>query len=171
MRFKPKAWILVLSGVILTVVSALLSHYVVAGNMREISALEAKNTQLQGTIESFWQNSQSYENKVNTALIVLASSHDKRLASQLVRETIASSGVEYKLDNKAITPEFLLNTARVYQAGIINKINDLYTEQIDISDKIMKIEMKSADYVNLALFLQIFGLILVLARDLGVRGK
>ena len=56
-----------------------------------------------------------------------------------------------------------INQAQEIQRNIIN---DLYLANVLIMETMQKMDEKSANYKNIALFLQILGLALILARDL-----
>ncbi len=60
----------------------------------------------------------------------------------------------------------LINKA---QQGQRNIIDELYLDNLSLTEAIQFVEEEMAYYKNIALFLQIFGLALILARDLSVR--
>lgn len=155
---------LILTGALMTIVSALLVHYIVAENMKEVSALGAKNDHLQSTIENFWQSSDRVERNLNTALVLLGGNSPDL---EIISELYDSSG--HNIDGVEFTAESIRQTTRDYRRDIIAKINDIYSEQQELSEERRIIEEENAFYTNLALFLQVFGLMLVLSRDLGIK--
>ncbi len=62
--------------------------------------------------------------------------------------------------------ELLLEIGDAVQRGIIDTINNAYFEILELQDARQPLERANARLLSIAIFLQVTGLILVLARDL-----
>lgn len=63
-------------------------------------------------------------------------------------------------------PGLLLDISSVTQAAIIESVNNTYLETLALHEARMPLESDNSRLFNIAIFLQVTGLILVLARDL-----
>lgn len=175
--FKPIFFILV--GVIMTVVSAFFTNYVIAENDTEIQDLQQEVQQIDLTIDSMWANANRFESNGNTAVLITllaslgkAENLDKEHVSQCIRKVISrgSRGIfddtDIHLNGNGEFVDTLLQTVNQQRYETIDTINDLYFDRIELEQEISAINHDNLQYKNIALFLQIMGLIFVLAKDI-----
>ncbi|MDA0149851.1 DNA mismatch repair protein [Vibrio sp. LaRot3] len=164
----PPAWLLVLIGLVLNVLAILMSSIVLEKLSGNIAMLDENKQENIYSIQLVWNSVETLERKREVLLTHLKLSEirpsqelDHAMAMQL-REWVAE-------------PIPLLNTANVTQ--LMERIDDaqqIYRDQIDeyylenltLSDEMNILNERIAWYRNIGLFLQVFGLALILARDL-----
>jgi hypothetical protein len=69
------------------------------------------------------------------------------------------------LDNSLVTLEQISQLTNLIREKIVQSINDSYLEKLSVQQKTTPLKEKNALLGSIAIFLQITGLILVLARD------
>lgn len=165
----PPPWVIVFSGLILNVLAIVVSSVVID----KLSAEQSQYAELKSSnvysIQLAWNQVETLERKRESVLLHLnlASNStvlpalDEALRGQLsvwVGEPIPS----IKLEN---LPNLMMqiNTAQQSQR---DRIDGFYLENLSLSETMQGLEDKMTIYKNVALFLQIFGLALILARDL-----
>ena len=81
-------------------------------------------------------------------------------------KTFQLSGFKNRPGLSMRDPELLLQLSESAQTTIIESINNTYFERIELEDDKTPLERNNARLFSIAIFLQVIGLILVLARDL-----
>lgn len=163
-----KPWHFVMTGVLMTVISALLSHYVIAKQTDRIEELTSKSQNVEQTIQQLWENARVLESKKDIS-VVLMSLPDETYTINFITYILHDIGE--KLENRdSISREdaflFLREKVLAHKARTVEMINDLYGEKLAFDDEILAIERENTDYNIFALFFQILGLALVVSRDL-----
>ncbi len=168
----PPAWAIVLAGLILNVMAIVMSSLV----LDKIEAEKAEyNDRKYGNVYSIqlaWNTIETLERKREAILIHLdkpetvqpAGVLDEALRGQL-RRWVNSEVPNISLAN---LPKLmmLINSAQEAQR---TRIDDYYLDNLTLVELIQRLDEKMAFYKNIALFLQVFGLALILARDLARR--
>ncbi|UPR59273.1 DNA mismatch repair protein [Vibrio sp. ED004] len=168
----PPAWAIVLAGLILNIMAIVMSSLV----LDKIEAEKAEyNDRKYGNVYSIqlaWNTIETLERKREAILIHLdkpetvqpTSVLDEALRGQLKR-WVTSEVPSISLGNlpKLMT---LINSAQEAQR---TRIDDYYLDNLTLVELIQRLDEKMAFYKNVALFLQVFGLALILARDLARR--
>jgi len=170
----PPAWAIVLAGLILNVMAIVMSSLV----LDKIEAEKAEyNDRRYGNVYSIqlaWNTIETLERKREAILIHLdklstevpqpATVLNEALRGQL-RRWVSDEVPTISLDNlpKLMT---LINSAQESQR---TRIDDYYLDNLTLVELIQRLDEKMAFYKNIALFLQVFGLALILARDLARR--
>ncbi|MEZ9699544.1 DNA mismatch repair protein [Vibrio sp. 10N.261.46.E12] len=168
----PPAWAIVLAGLILNIMAIVMSSLV----LDKIEAEKAEyNDRKYGNVYSIqlaWNTIETLERKREAILIHLdkpetvqpTSVLDEALRGQLKR-WVTSEVPSISLGNlpKLMT---LINSAQEAQR---TRIDDYYLDNLTLVELIQRLDEKMAFYKNIALFLQVFGLALILARDLARR--
>lgn len=167
MKIKT-TWVLLSLGVLMTVVSAAISTYLIDGNRKQIDKVEKKSLTIVSQIDSLWYNAQLLEQKKDTAILLLSNSSDLgTLFKGFIHDTIKSTGlkVDEKLpDSNKDLYNLFLNKASLHKAVIINQINDLYLKKLEFDDEAIALNQENSTLVSIALFFQVMGLILVLSK-------
>ena len=168
----PPAWAIVLAGLILNIMAIVMSSLV----LDKIEAEKAEyNDRKFGNVYSIqlaWNTIETLERKREAILIHLDKPEtvqpttvlDEALRGQL-RRWVNSEVPNISLAN---LPKLmmLINSAQESQR---TRIDDYYLDNLTLVELIQRLDEKMAFYKNIALFLQVFGLALILARDLARR--
>ncbi|GAL11829.1 hypothetical protein JCM19233_2819 [Vibrio astriarenae] len=165
----PPPWVLVLAGLILNILAILISSLVVDSYNQKISNLSAQEAQNQYSIQLDWNSVETLERKREallqhmhiSALVSVPSEVEVALMEQLRLWT----AVEVT-DLSQSSLETVLDAVDKAQFRYREWIDDHYLNNLEIAERITSIQDKVAHYRNIALFLQIFGLALIIARDL-----
>ncbi|MEZ9154705.1 DNA mismatch repair protein [Vibrio sp. F13] len=168
----PPAWAIVLAGLILNIMAIVMSSLV----LNKIEAEKAEyNDRKYGNVYSIqlaWNTIETLERKREAILIHLDKLEtvqpttvlDEALRGQL-RRWVSSEVPSISLTH---LPKLmmLINSAQEAQR---TRIDDYYLDNLTLVELIQRLDEKMAFYKNIALFLQVFGLALILARDLARR--
>lgn len=168
-------WVFVLTGILFNIMSAVITHYFIGLNNEQINFINRDIQNRQVLIDSLWQARTEVERKKEFFILYLA---NKPEASALVdsyyqgylRETLDShnlEGFDTRLGAKMQADlALLLDVSSAAQASIIESINQTYFEILEKTELKNPLEKANARLFSIAIFLQVVGLILVLARDL-----
>ncbi len=168
-------WVFVLTGIIFNILSAIITHYFIGLNTDKINAIDrdAHNTQV--LIDSLWQSRIEVERKEEFFLLLLNQKIEEPARTQpyyrdylqdlvTTHDLTAFSG---RVENPALDDlDLLLELSAAAQESIIESINNTYFETLEMQEAKMPLERANARLFSIAIFLQVTGLILVLARDL-----
>ena len=173
--FKP--WVLVASGVIMNIVSALIVHTFVERNMHQVDDLMQQSSRVDSRIDTLWENYRSLQDQQMyfTTLLLTANPGDQLEAAQtLVRGALSTLLTRQKLTDQEIAPgpvqvAQLDALISAIQQSLLQQIDAIYLEKLSVEQQRMRITESNERLNSIALFLQLLGLILVLARDLARR--
>ncbi|NOI79528.1 DNA mismatch repair protein [Vibrio tubiashii] len=164
---SPPAWALVLTGLVLNVLALLMSSIVLDKLSGEIGQLSEQKDENIYSIQLAWNSVEMLERKREMLLLHIAYEGEVQQQLQATLQGQLSQWVnqpipEISLDN---LPQLmmLINQA---QQSYRNQIDDFYLENLSISELMTSLNERIAWYKNIGLFLQVFGLALILARDL-----
>ena len=170
-RWTVPTWTLVATGLLLNVISALMTNFFIDGITLQANELIQRQQNNDKLISLTWQQVETVERKREYILQLISSSklHKQPIAIEISQQVI--SELNYWLDEKieqlslSEIPRLMVVMNNVQQSQR-EKINQLYLDNLELVE-IHDDKMKSISQLrNLALFLQIIGLSLVLARDL-----
>jgi hypothetical protein len=174
--FAP--WVFVLTGVVFNILSAVITHYFIGLNYDKVNEINNKINNQQVLIDSLWQSKTEVERKQEFYILFLTSvdksnSMGQEIVSQYrnyLNELIDIYDLVQLVDqvNQSIEGnlQLLLEVSAQSQQKIIQSINDTYFDILDLEAQKIPIEKNNALLYSIAIFLQVIGLILVLARDL-----
>lgn len=179
--FRP--WVLVTAGVVFNIVSALITSQLIEINNRHIQALETRKSALDVRIESLWQNRQNVERKKEFILLLLqlgvaanAGAENRVGDGDFIRSNIRTYlqdlVADYRLDlaqgdvTQPLAAEMAVEITDQAKERLLEEIDDTYFERILLEKQQQPIKDNNSRLMAIALFLQLLGLILVLARDL-----
>ncbi|MGF1695621.1 DNA mismatch repair protein [Vibrio lamellibrachiae] len=171
LRF-PAPWVLVLIGLILNVMAILMSSVVLDRLGARIEMLSQEETQNVYSIQLAWKTVEALERKRESLLLHIQLSENSEASDELqsVLRTQLSYWVADEVPSfiKANLPSLmtLINQA---QQNSRDQIDDHYLRNLTLMDEMNSLKDKIAWYKNIGLFLQVFGLALILARDLAKR--
>ena len=168
-------WVFVLTGIVFNILSAVITHYFIGLNNDTINVIDRDINRKQVLIDSLWQSKVEVERKKEFFVLLFAHPTDKPDASEAfyldyLQETIATfelTEFEPRMDrDRGNQLGLLLDISATAQAVIIESINNTYFETLELQEARMPLESDNSRLFSIAIFLQVIGLILVLARDL-----
>ena len=173
--FKP--WVLVTVGVIMNILSALIVHTLVERNMNRMDVLMRQSNSVDLRIDTLWENYRRLERQQAyfTTLLLSAnpgpqldSAHELVLTA--LNELIERHTLKHEsIDTEKVSLAQVQDIHAIVQRGLLESIDEIYLERIDVERRRQNIAENNERLRSIALFLQLLGLILVLARDLARR--
>lgn len=174
MRKSLKPWVLVITGIIFNIVSAVITHYFIGINNQQLNELQQKASQYDTLIESQWRTKTEIDRNREFLLILLTQSKQENTAS--IQHYI-SNQLSTILDRQQIsvgtidqlsTPDFdtIETISTQAKQKIIATINDIYLEKLEVEIRQMPLKEKNSLLFTISIFLQLTGLILVLSKDI-----
>ncbi|MDC5856855.1 DNA mismatch repair protein [Vibrio europaeus] len=168
MMFRsPPAWVLVLTGLVLNVLALLMSSIVLDKLSGDIGQLSEQKDENIYSIQLAWNSVEMLERKREMLLLHIA--HEGEVQQQLqatlqgqLSQWVNQPIPEINLDNLPQLMMLINQAQQLYR----NQIDDFYLENLSISELMTTLNERIAWYKNIGLFLQVFGLALILARDL-----
>ncbi|WCE31590.1 DNA mismatch repair protein [Vibrio sp. SCSIO 43137] len=162
----PPAWVIVLFGLVLNIFAILINSVVLDKYALKQGMLNEKKAANQQSIERAWNRIETLERKREVLIVHLGQSNRDEKVAETLRQQL------FLWVDKDIPPLTTDNlsvlTSKIddAQAQERNNIDNLYFKNVSLMEVIQQMEETAANYKNIALFLQIFGLALILARDL-----
>lgn len=168
-------WVFVLSGIIFNILAAVITHYFIGLNNDQIAVLERDIQNKQVLIDSLWQSRVEVERKQEFFILLLTSqAESSAIIETYYRDYLDGLVNTHGLkefnspEKRAMTKniELLIAISSAAQKTIIESINATYFEILELQEAKMPLEQDNSRLFSIAIFLQVIGLILVLARDL-----
>lgn len=163
--FHPKT--IVIAGIVLTIISALLSHHEIRQNEQDIRALEQQHASHKQKIEHLWQQNQLVERQQDTTLLLLAaasqpdaSSFTQDTAHSYYHETLSITGANVE---PHYSTDQLHDAVSAFQQRTNTLIDTLYLDNLSLEKDIFTLTTHNSMAQSLALFFQVLGMILVLS--------
>lgn len=165
----PPAWMMVSIGLILNVMAIVLSSQVLDKMSSDIALIqERKETNLY-SIQLAWNQVETLERKREALLLHLDGDDIYTDIADMLREQLSQwVAVHVPPIHRKHLPELMtiINSAQDTQRDLID---ELYLDNLGLSETLASVEEDMVYYKNIAVFLQILGLALILARDLSRR--
>lgn len=168
-------WVFIITGIVFNILSAVITHYFIGLNKEAINVIDRDISRKQVLIDSLWQSRTEVERKKEFFILLFAHSADRPAVSETVYQAYLDELVATH-DLTGFEPgtgrdhgkrlNLLLDVSAAAQTAIIESINDTYFETLALQDARMPLENDNSRLFSIAIFLQVIGLILVLARDL-----
>ena len=168
-------WVFVVSGVVFNILSAVITHYFIGLNNDEIDIIDREINSKQVLIDSLWQSRTELERKEEFFVLLLVNPSNRPAATgKLYRDYLGELSTTYALDDFQARIDgdngaelgLLLELGQAAQLSIVESINSTWFETLALQDAKMPLERANSRLFSIAIFLQVIGLILVLARDL-----
>lgn len=174
-----RPWLLVSIGILFNALSALITHYFIGLNDQHLESISQQSVQLQTRIDSQWRLKTETERQQEFLILLLnqvyssgpTNSANTESSLSYIRNRINNSLEQMELSQSRLKPESHLDYATIDQTSqkikhrIIQSINDTYLEKLELESQQQPIRTRNSLLMTIAIFLQISGLILVLARD------
>jgi len=168
-------WVFVLTGIIFNILSAVITHYFIGLNNDAIDIIDREIQRKEVLIDSLWQSKNEVERKKEFFILLLSSKPDKpdvveTIYRDYLKEVMGSYGLKEftpRMDRDTGSDlDLLLDLSGAAQKSVIESINNTYFETIELQETKMPLVRDNSRLFSIAIFLQVIGLILVLARDL-----
>ena len=168
-------WVFVLTGIIFNILSAVITHYFIGLNNDAINIIDREIQRKEVLIDSLWQSKNEVERKKEFFILLLSSKPDKpgvveTIYRDYLKEVMGSYGLKEfstRMDRDTGSDlDLLLDLSGAAQKSIIESINNTYFETLELQETKMPLVRDNSRLFSIAIFLQVIGLILVLARDL-----
>lgn len=168
-------WVFVLTGIVFNILSAVITHYFIGLNNDRIHTIDRKIQDRQVLIDSLWQSRIEIERKEEFFILYLSGEPAvgapvKKFYRDYLDELITTQGLDdfrARVDTAEMADlGLLLELSNAAQSSVVETINDTYLESLEFEDAKAPLERANSRLFSIAIFLQVTGLILVLARDL-----
>jgi len=167
--FAP--WVLVIVGIGFNIFAAIITNHFITANSEKLRVIEGKIADIELRINSYWQNRQDVEAKKDFILLYSQAGQQTgdNFVQNYIRQYVQRLQKDYQL---AIEPGIVLNDQKIItildqvKEIIVNEIDDIYLDKLLLDKQKYPINRDNARLMSIALFLQMLGLILVLAKDL-----
>ncbi len=168
-------WVFVLTGIIFNILSAVITHYFIGLNNDAINIIDREIQRKEVLIDSLWQSKNEVERKKEFFILLLSGKPEKpdvveTIYRDYLKEVVGSYGLKEfttRMDrDTGSNLDLLLDLSRAAQKSIIESINNTYFETLELQEAKMPLLRDNSRLFSIAIFLQVIGLILVLARDL-----
>lgn len=168
----PPAWSLVLTGLILNVLALLMSSIVLDKLSGEIATLTEQKDENVYSIQLAWNSVEMLERKREMLLIHLSQNVDSEPNSSIqnalqgqLSQWVTAPVPDITIENLPQLMMLVNQTQQRYR----DQIDEFYLDNLSTSERVTVLNEQIAWYKNIGLFLQVFGLALILARDLARR--
>lgn len=182
MKKTVQPWVLVLTGILFNILAAVITHFFIHLNQQRLDDLNLHVQKLDTLIDSQWRLKTEIDRKQEFYRLLLNQSAllKEELALQnrrYIREQLQLSLQQTATPAQPPLAQQRLEIATVealseqIRRHLINSINDTYLDKLTLEKKQNPIRQSNARLYTVAIFLQVVGLILVLARDLRLPGN
>jgi hypothetical protein len=156
---------LVLLAILLTASSALITYFLVNTPNTRLMHLKNQESVLDSKIRDFWFDATQINRDADMAVLILLLDDQKQIAPEILKKHFFAR-LDLENTAKIGIPEILKKAEETRHAKI-DGINSTYIEHLALEKQIGEAEGKITFFSNIAFFLQIFGLILIiLTRDM-----
>jgi len=161
-------------GILFNILSAVITHYFIGLNNARINGIESEIQNKQVLIDSLWQSRVEVERKKEFFLLWLRRPDDSAFTRRYYRQYLEGLVDNHDLDSfrdrmaqaSSLNLQLLLDLSDAARESIIESINSTYFETLELQEARLPLEGDNSRLFSIAIFLQLTGLILVLARDL-----
>ncbi|MDD1795415.1 hypothetical protein L4D06_21295 [Enterovibrio makurazakiensis] len=172
MRIGMPTWVIVAIGLVLNIVAALMTNFVIDDLGEEAALVIETQTNNNQIIQLTWQQVDALERRRETITIILASSTENNALTEMFSKRLLASfsdmaDINISLQNMPM----IMSSIDKKQDLLRNKIDTLYLDNLSLAETQRDLGGKISAYRNLALFLQVLGLALIMARDLSRKSK
>jgi hypothetical protein len=152
----------ILIAIVMMVSSAAISYFYVLQNEPLIDSLKVDMQNKQSYIRDIWTNSAQVENKADIAILIsLMTKNETKESKQLIDHFLSAIP---NLKDKSDLFE-ILRAIELEKKISIENINNLYIQKEKIENKIFSLEKKNKLYSDIAFFLQMLSLVIIIIKD------
>lgn len=162
----PPAWLLVLVGLVLNILAILMSSIVLEDLGGKMALFTERKQDHLYSIQLAWNSVETLERKRESLLLYVSQplpveevAHAMRMELQRWLNTSPPPLAKHNVMQ-------LMEMIDAGQQEYRNQIDGFYLKNITLTEQMNHLDERIAWYRNISLFLQVFGLALILARDL-----
>ena len=132
--FQP--WVLITIGILMNIVSAIMTHYFISQNNAELNIIEQRITAIESNIESQWQTKNEMERKMEFILLLLNNQERHEIKLEIadylnhylssLKRLYLNEETDLNLTDNVIDIESTIEITKLAQEKVINGINDQY---------------------------------------------
>ncbi|QUJ66204.1 hypothetical protein KDD30_08330 [Photobacterium sp. GJ3] len=173
-KWAVPTWALVATGLLLNILSALMTNFYIEGTTVEANRLVQQQHGNDKLISLTWQQIESLEQKKELVLILVSISETSQASlpvsvAQELQRQLEHWQVSIPAALSAESVQHTMTAVNAEQALLRDKINQLFIDNLALNSEYAQRMTTISGLRSLALFLQIIGLALILARDLSWR--
>ncbi len=158
---KIYGYCMIVFAVFMMMSSALISYFYVKKNEQHLFSLKMEEENKQFFIRDIWNNISNQENRANTMVLISILSVKENKNAVEIKNLYMKEFPTLNNDSSLLD---ILDAVENEKKSDIEKINSLYLEQISIERQIENIERTNNLYANIAIFLQVLGLVLIMLK-------
>lgn len=163
----PKPWVLVLIGLLMNVLAMLISSTQIDRLTQHVELKSEQRDSNTYAIQLAWNGIDSLERKKEWLLLHLAQAKKLDVAiAQLIAEQMANWLIEPPNELTLGNGSLWIEKMNQRQQQHREQIDQYYLENLSLTESIASQQYRIVLFKNWALFLQVLGLALILARDL-----
>lgn len=148
-------------AITMMVVSALISYFLVMRNNPTLAMLKMQAQDKQALIRDVWNNIGRKESVANTLILLTVLSNKDNSEAVKVKQHYLEEFPEVPKNAGALA---MLTAVERAKTSDIDYINTIYLEQTTLQNNIAEIERHQKQYADIAFFLQILSLVLIIVR-------
>ncbi|WP_028864634.1 hypothetical protein [Psychromonas aquimarina] len=164
--FGLPTWMIVLTGLVFNISSALVTHFIIDGKSSQLNSLALQMSNNSKEMGLLWSQIEGIERKRETLYLLLNQGKLKEPIAQqyaLLLESFLHQKVPAALLQDVRSLDLIIND---YQNNIRNSIDNKYFLNLELMDLQLYLRKEVSTLRNWSIFLQMIGLSLILARDL-----
>lgn len=163
-------WVLVVTGILFNILSAVITHYFIGLNNSRLSQLEEQTQRINSQINNNWQQRQNIERKMEFILLLQQQGKltEDPFVLKHIEQFVHDLHGQYKITPATPLPldsQKIIQLVQKTQTQLVNNIDAIYFNQLTLDKEKNIISDNNSRLMSTALFLQLIGLILVLAKD------
>jgi len=169
-------WILITIGILMNIVSAIVTHYFISQNNAELYLIQQKIIMIENNIDSQWQIKNEIERKKEFIFLLLNDQENHEINLEItdylnhylssLKRLYLYEKTDLNLPDNIIDIDSTIQITKLAQEKVISDINNQYFEKLELESSQQPIKDNNAILYSIAIFMQLIGLILVLSRDL-----
>ncbi len=173
-------WVLVIIGILFNILAALITNYFISLNNDKLAQLDEQAQGIDNRINNYWQDRQNIERKMEFILLLLQQKLQQKLSQQEVQTQdlfvvqyienfIQQIIKQYKItptEHDTLNSQSVIEVVQLTQEQIVNDIDEIYFDKLTLEKEKRQLSGINSRLMSVALFLQLLGLILILAKDI-----
>ncbi|MDX2507086.1 MAG: hypothetical protein QNL62_21780 [Gammaproteobacteria bacterium] len=173
-------WVLVIIGILFNILAALITNYFISLNNDKLAQLDEQAQGIDNRINHYWQDRQNIERKMEFILLLLQQKLQQKLSQQEVQTQdlfvvqyienfIQQIIKQYKItptEHDTLNSQSVIEVVQLTQEQIVNDIDEIYFDKLTLEKEKRQLSGINSRLMSVALFLQLLGLILILAKDI-----
>ncbi len=158
-------WVLVIIGILFNLFAALITNYFISLNHEKLAQLDERIESIDIRINTYWQDRQNIERKMEFILLLqkpdaIIVQYIENFMQQIIKQYHLTAA-EYDTHGS----QQVIRVIQQAQEQIVNEIDEIYFDKLILEKEKMVLVGVNSRLMSIALFMQLLGLILILAKD------